>query len=909
MRTVTRNTGWIAAATFAIGVQAATAQLCTNGGAVSGVVYDPTHAAVPNARVTLQPANGPAQETLSDAAGRFAFACVAIRGSEIHVDAPGFAPKEVKASASPLTIDLSMAAVQTDVHVGDDANSLDTDHGAGTHILTGKDVKDLADDPDDFKRQLQVLATTSGGAPGQATITVDGFMNDSQLPPKSAIASIRVNPDMFSSEYEEPPYRGGRIEIYTKPGLDTYHGALFYTDSNSIFNANDPYSVTGTPAGKRRYGFEFNGPIVHRKSDFALALEKRDIDEFNVVNAVVLGSDGSPAPLEQSVAAPQRLWIASARTDWQLNSRNIATASYAGNVSSLTNQGVGGLSLEESGYSTEISEHNLRLTNIATLSANLLHETRVGYTWRNTLDAPNSTAPSVQVAGSFTGGGATSQALEDRERDLEVDDDVMITRHAHSLKIGAESLGIFVHATDPDTFNGAYTFGGGVAPNLDGPGTSVITGLEEYRRALAGLPGGSPTTYQVTTGDMLVPFTQWRLALYAQDTWKVSPRVSLSAGLRYAIETSPGSFANFAPRLGMAWSPDKKQKLVIHLRAGLFTSPVRQATTLEAYRLNGSRQAETLVYAPAYNTPLTPAPGSLAIATTWSFAKHAGESPSFQSQAGIEYDFPHHWHAQANVFVAEAWDDLRSRNINAPIVTGAVANPLLAPRPLAANTNLFQFQQTGNLHGTVTFLGVDQHSFKRFGVFVGYLHFDLVTDADTAANFPQSSYSDHGEFARASWESTHRIFAIGQINLPYKISMTSQFDAASGLPYDVTTGTDNNGDGIFNDRPSYASAAGEGVYATHFGLLSTTAVNGDLPRNSGTMPVTVHLDGNLSRAFTIGSAKADRHETLTLNARSANLINHTNVTAVGTVVGSPTFTQSIAAETARRFELGARFTF
>jgi hypothetical protein len=75
------------------------------------------------------------------------------------------------------------------------------------------------------------------------------------------------------------------------------------------------------------------------------------------------------------------------------------------------------------------------------------------------------------------------------------------------------------------------------------------------------------------------------------------------------------------------------------------------------------------------------------------------------------------------------------------------------------------------------------------------------------------------------------------------------------------------------------------------------------------MPRATHLDANLSRAFTLNPKDKDHPYTLTFNARSANLLNHTNVTAVNTVLTSGAVGQPIAAESARRVELGTRFNF
>jgi predicted alternative tryptophan synthase beta-subunit len=105
-------------------------------------------------------------------------------------------------------------------------------------------------------------------------------------------------------------------------------------------------------------------------------------------------------PLQQTVAAPQRLWIASARADLQISPKDVATLSFAANVNNLGNQGVGGLALPEAGYSSILSEYDLRFINIVTLNSHLLHQTRIGYTWKRTQQTPLSTEPSLEVAGT-----------------------------------------------------------------------------------------------------------------------------------------------------------------------------------------------------------------------------------------------------------------------------------------------------------------------------------------------------------------------------------------------------------------------------------------------------------------------------------------------------------------------------
>ena len=211
----------VAAYIAALALPHVLAQTPCHGTALTGAVRDSTLAVVPGAELTLDGA----QHETSGANGQFRFACVSAGSHRLSVTAPGFAKKDLSANAphaAQLDVVLSPEAVETQINVsGDDVESASPTASGPTQTIAGDRLQTLADDPDDLLRELQQMAAAAGGSPSGATISVDGFQGgdgNTTLPPKGSIAYIKVNPDLFSAEYRQPPFGGGQIEVYTKPG-------------------------------------------------------------------------------------------------------------------------------------------------------------------------------------------------------------------------------------------------------------------------------------------------------------------------------------------------------------------------------------------------------------------------------------------------------------------------------------------------------------------------------------------------------------------------------------------------------------------------------------------------------------------------------------------------------------------
>ena len=911
MKTSLAAAAWIAALSISHGSNAALAQVaCSEGSPLTGVVRDTTGASVAEAIVTLE--DGSTTQTASD--GRFRFACVTSADHRLHIAAESFAPADLNTTAArtraDLTITLRPNEVEQSVDVASDAErGVDKTDTGQTRTLQGDELKTLADDPDDLLRELQQMTAGGGGDPSQALITVDGFQMSGRLPPKSSIAFIKVNPDLFAAEYGEPPYTGGRVEVYTRAGQPRYHGAVFLAYGGSALNARDPFSTSKGKLGKQRFVGELSGPVRKVGSDFALSLEHRAIDTVAVVNAVTLDANGNQVPVNETIAAPQALWNASARVGWQLGPKNTFSATYTANVNSVANMDVGNSTLPEAGRDNTTYEHALRFVNITTARPNLMHEARFALRWVGDLSTPHSTAPQVQVAGAFTGGGANLGAQKIREFGFEINDDFIYTGKQHTVKAGMNLRSFGERNQMTQNFNGTYLFGGGIAAVLDanghpvGTSTTTITGIEQYRRALLSLPGGTPTAFTVVTGTPEIDYRQNRVALFLEDDMKLKPNLKLSLGARYFVQNEPLTLLNLVPRAGITWSPDKKQAWTLKLHSGLFSGTYYTEDATEFRRLDGTHRIQETIYSPVYGNPFA---GATPIGTVRTKAPGFTAFTFSEEQFEVDRAMPHGWNLMGTVYWLRGWNQARAVNVNSPL--NGQPN---GPRPGPANMDILQSQNSGSMKGLIYFVSVEQHALKRFSIFLGYADVDLRDDGDGNTFFtPQQAGTDAGEFARRTFQDQYQMFGSSALHLPGKVDVSADYSMGSGKRFNVTTGFDNNGDGDFNDRPTYARPGDPNAVSTRYGLLVATGGTGVVPRNTGTMPFRINLDTNVSRSFTLTPhAAADSAKSLAMNVRAANVLNHTNVRQVGGVLGSPLFGVAYGADPGRRIEFGLRYGF
>src|ERR1700723_1144962 len=222
--------------------------------------------------------------------------------------------------------------------------------------------------------------TAPGGpaaGPNGGQIYVDGFTGG-QLPPKSSIREIRINQNPFSAQYDRLGY--GRVEVFTKPGTDKFHGQFNLQGSSSALNSGNPllnaFNSPGQPEQTQPpYHTIFvlgniTGPLA-KNASFTLSGSHRTIQDNNLVNATILNmpafDPSLTCPAGQTTCSylvanpePQSRTDINPRIDLALGEKNTLVTRFMYEQNDQNSVGVGGLVAPSAGYNSTASEKTLQ---------------------------------------------------------------------------------------------------------------------------------------------------------------------------------------------------------------------------------------------------------------------------------------------------------------------------------------------------------------------------------------------------------------------------------------------------------------------------------------------------------------------------------------------------------------------
>lgn len=863
-----------------LGLTFAVADEVEKSGTISGTVLDETGAVIPAATILLRSSKGGTWTTIADARGVYGFSGLAAGSYSVRADVPGYVQSEelllkVEVGAA-LIVDLPLRVSfrKQEVTVGDESPegiSVDPQSAVGAIVLRGADLDALSDDPDDLAADLQALAGPSAG-PSGGQIFVDGF-SGARLPPKHSIREIRINSDPFSAQYDRLGF--GRIEVFTKPGSDKLRGNTFLTFSDESLNSRNPFAPNRAPYQSRLYGGDLSGP-VNKKSSFFLDFERRSIDDNAVVNATILDPSLSIVPFSLAVVTPQRRTSISPRLDYQLSQKHTLVMRYRHFQDDLGDRGVGNFSLPSLAYDTLLSGHTVRVTETAVLSAETVNETRLQFRRNQFNQLGDNSLPTTNVLQAFQEGGAQVGLSANRTHSWEIQNYTTRSLDTHTLKFGGRLRTSSVSDFSPQNFGGTFTFGGGFAPALDmnnqtvvdasgQPVMTPITSIERYRRtvlfAQQGFSGnqmrflgGGATQFSIAGGNPSLKGNQKDLGLFLLDDWRARPNLSLSLGLRYETQTNISDWTNFAPRVGVAWSPgvnpSGRGKTVVRGGVGIFYDRVAQNLTLQSRRFNGITQQQYIVPNPNFypSVPSTDTLADLLITQTIRRLAADGRAPYLiQTAIGMERQLPHRTTLAATYTHTRGVNLLRSRNINAPL-------PGSGERP-SEGGNLIQFETTGFMRQNQLITNMRTRFHSRVRLFGFYALNKASSDTDGVGSFPANQYDLSTEYGRSALDIRHRFGVGGSITGPVGLRLSPFIILRSGRPFNITTGRDNNGDLMFTDRPALTDDPNNpDAITTPFGVFDPTPGPGDavISRNFGNGPSYAAINFRASKTFGFG---------------------------------------------------------
>jgi hypothetical protein len=846
-------------------------------------VVDPSGAVIVGAEVTVTPTLRPAQgergsqgqavEVETGARGEAAFDALEPGRYTIHVESPGFEPADlrdvrVRAGENRREVKLAIAKLAETVQVGRDARERASDPrgDAFATVLGQQQIDELPDDPDEMEQALRDMA-----GPG-AVLRVNGFRGG-RLPPKSQIQQIRFRRNMFAADMHEPGFVS--VDIVTRPGLDNWRGSTSIGFRDAALNARNAFAPVKGDEQHERYGFSLNGPLWKQHTSLSLSVDGTDaFDTKTIVAALPSGY------FADSIRKPNRALNVTARLEHALTRSQMFRAELQRNRTTTENVGVGDFDLVERGYTQERSEQVLRASAAGAIGKALYNELRVQVRSDEVSFAPTSIAPAVLVLNAFAAGGA--QLAGTRGANIfTLSDDLDIAAGRHAIRAG-----ILIDA-------GRYR----TDERRNTGGTFTFASLNDYAAA-------RPTTFTRNIGNPEVAISQVQLGLYLQDDMRVRKDLTISAGVRQEFQTHIGGL-HLAPRGGIAWSPFKNGKTTIRAGGGVFYDWLDAQTYEQGVQLDGTHQQIETIMQPGYPDVTLGGRAIVLPAGRVQFAPDLEQPQLAEAIAGVEQTLPGEVRVNLMYVRRRGTNLMRGVNVNAPLANGL--------RPDPASGTITEIQSIGRSQLEAISINFNfMRPQRRLFLAANYTFGRSTDETDSPFSLPANNYDLAAERGPALGYPQHRFMSMANVPLKKRFRLGTSLRAQSALPYNITTGRDDNGDTVSNDRPAGVTRnTGRGRAQVDLGLRLSWGVAFGGPGAPPAGPqIRIMRGDNADPLGGMGSIDSqNKRYTVELYAQSYNTLNRVNPLNFSGVVSSPFFGQPTSAAAPRRVEVGTRFTF
>ena len=861
-------------------------------GTLHGQVLDPSNAAVTGATVLLTDAAGHSTGATTNQQGVFDLKNLAPGKYSLEVVAKGFALYKNETvqitsdQTANLNILLAIEEQEQQVTVTDQPAMVDVSpqNNAGAIIISGAALDALPDDPDELQTDLTALAGPSAG-PNGGQFYIDGF-TAGQLPPKSAIREIRINQNPFSAQYDKVGY--GRIEIFTKPGMDKWHGGFSVNANDSAFNSKNPFfnshDAAGTPYPSY-YSVQYSGNIggpISKKASFFFTTDIRDINDLGIVNAQILVPTTSPSvscnaavvdptptplqlvPCSSAIANPKKRYNLGPRFDYAVSKTNTLTVRYQYYRNDENNDGISGFTLPSQGYNSLSTEQTLQIGDTQIYGSKIVNETRFQYLHESSNQNPLSTLPSISVPLSFNAGGYAGGTTTDHTSHYELQNYTSIQFTKHFLKFGVRLRGVTDNNFSTAGFNSGYFF----------PSVSA------FQQTLLNPAASAASQYTITSspvfGGVPNPFanaSQVDAGLYVEDDWRVRQNITLSYGLRFETQNNISNHADWAPRLGFAWgiggAGKTGPKTVLRAGFGIFYDRFDVSDVLQTDRFNLLNEAQFTVANPGFyssTTPMQVNTGPTTFLTKYQTAPNFRAPYVMQTAISLERQLTKVANLSVSYLNSRGWDQAFTNNINTPL-TSTISFPYyLSPanpgvRPFGTN-NIYEYQSEGVYRQNQLFVQTRVSAGAKVTLFAYYVLNYANADTFGASSFPSNPFNISQDYGRAGYDIRNRFFLGGSIGLPWGLRLSPFMLASSGSPYNITLSQDLIGSAQFNQRPSFATASSTCpaafpqciVTVPGFGTFDTIPQPGSklVPINFLTGPSRFTLNLRLAKTFGFG---------------------------------------------------------